>query len=494
MRPTHWDRLALILALAAIGLGLGVAVEIFEAIPHVEDEFANMWQAQVMAEGAIYRPSPRYPKSFLVPFVVDFQGRRFGKYPPGWPALLSLGVRAGAARWVNPLLGGLAVWLTYRLGARLLDRKLALVAAALVTLSPMVLMLSGSLMAHNMGLVLALAFLLAWLDLFVRAGRSSVPDGLLVAVAGGSLGLLALTRPLTAIGLAAPFALHGVYLFLRRGESRRRLLAVIGLAGALCLLLPLWQYALTGDALRNPYMLWWEYDRIGFGPGIGVMEGGHSPRLALTNTKFSLRVGMHDLFGWPYLSWLFLPFGLIPMLRKPGGRLALAVFPSIVLAYAAYWIGAWLFGPRYYYEALPGLAIASAAGVGWLAGWQVARRQSILRPLAVTSLLASLIAVNAAFYLPARVGGMRGLYGIERAPIRTLAGTDLEGSLIIVRADHWTGYANLLPLAAPFSDDDILVAWSRGDSIDSRVVKAYEGYRTYFHDPRRPAVLLPASD
>jgi hypothetical protein len=50
--------------------------------------------------------------------------------------------------------------------------------------------------------------------------------------------------------------------------------------------------------------------RIGFGPGHGVAEGGHTLNQARINTKFSLRVGQHDLYGWPYLSWIFAPIGL----------------------------------------------------------------------------------------------------------------------------------------------------------------------------------------
>ena len=60
---------------------------VFERIPHSEDEFAYLWQA----EGQISQPSPEKPKTFLNPFVVDHDGQRSAKYPPGWPAALSIG-------------------------------------------------------------------------------------------------------------------------------------------------------------------------------------------------------------------------------------------------------------------------------------------------------------------------------------------------------------------------------------------------------------------
>jgi hypothetical protein len=171
-----------------------VASQILEKIPHVEDEFAYLWQAHVMAEGRIMLPSPPEPESFLVPFVVDHNGMRFGKYSPGWPAALALGVAAGAAEWVNPLLAGLAVWFTYRLGRRLAGAGAGILAALLTSTSPMLLMLSGSLMSHMLSLVLTLGWMLAWFDLFA-AGSGDEPAGagrvVRAAAAGLSLGLLA---------------------------------------------------------------------------------------------------------------------------------------------------------------------------------------------------------------------------------------------------------------------------------------------------------------
>ncbi len=444
-----------------------------------------------MANGSITRPAPAQPKSFIVPFVVDLEGRRFGKYPPGWPALLSLGVRAGIPWLLNPILAGVAVWLTYRMGTRFLPEGLAFVGSLLLASSPMVWMQSGSLMSHNLGLVLGLAFASAWLDLFPPDdGGGKVPRGLLIGVAGMSLALLGLTRPLTALAIALPFGFDALVDSLRGRCPWRRMLAVALVGLSTVALLPLWNYAVTGDALRNPYTLWWSYDRFGFGTGHGNMEGGHTLRLAYLNTKFSLRVGLHDLFGWPFLSWLFLPFGLIPVLRRRSGRLILAVFPALVLLYGAYWIGAWLLGPRYYYECLPGLATTSAAGVGWLGGWLHGWARWRWRRLATTGLVGALVAVNLFFYLPTRVDGLHGLYGIDRAAMAPLERAELERALIIVDADHWSGYANLRLLTPPFTDRDLLVAWSRGAGPDGNLERSYPEHQIFYHDPDEPAVLI----
>lgn len=488
-----WERAGLSLAVLAALLSAAVALRVYETIPHVEDDFANLWQAQVMADGRLYVESPPEPRSFIVPFVIDHEGRRFGKYPPGWPATLSLGAAAGLSWLVNPLLSGLAVWLIFRLGRRLLPPPLALLAALLAATSPMLLMLGGSFMSHSLSLVLSAAFALAWLDLFVEQARPERPAPRLLPLmaAAGCAGLLLLTRPLTAAGVLLPFALHGLWLLWRRPASRGRLLAIAVGALLLAALLPLWQYALTGDPTRSPYTLWWPYDRVGFGPGIGVLEGGHTPWQAYFNARFSLRAGQHDLFGWPFLSWIFLPFGWLALRRRAGARLLFLVLPGLIGVYAFYWIGAWLFGPRYYFEALPGVAIASAAGFGWLAGWP-GRAAWAKRPrrLGLTALLALLVAGNVLFYWPARLGGLHGLYDIDAAELAPLRAADLDGSLIFVDAEHWTDYASLLPLAPPFSDRDVLVAWSRQPGPNERLLEHFAEYRPLYYEPERPGVLF----
>ncbi len=82
------DILAILMAIIGFIVTARVSDDIFERIPHIEDEFAILWQAEVMADGEITMESPRDPKAFLVPFVVDYEGQRFGKYLPGWPAAL----------------------------------------------------------------------------------------------------------------------------------------------------------------------------------------------------------------------------------------------------------------------------------------------------------------------------------------------------------------------------------------------------------------------
>jgi len=479
-----WDWLAVLISVAVILAAAFVGSRIFENIPHLEDEFAYLWQARAYARGNLTLPTPEFPKSFLIPFVVDFQGQRFSKYPPGWPAVLSLGVRAGIESWVNPLLAGLATWLTYQLGKRTLGEKSALLGILLLGSSPLFLIQAGSLLSHMWSLVLATGFFLCWLD---SVEEEAKPAGWLSSLAGGlCLGTLVLTRPLTAAAVALPFAFQGIRLLLQSPVGKRyRILLIGGTTLVLVGIFFLWQYALTGSLITNPYTLWWPYDKFGFGAGHGVTAGGHSLVQGLRNTNFSLQVASSDLFGWPRLSWIFLPFGLWATRKKPLVYYAASITASLVIVYLAYWVSSWLLGSRYYFEALPGLALLSAAGMIWLAGKD--QPQSELKPLSgklrslgITVVLALLVFSNLYFYLPARLGGLQGLYGIERRDLEVFEDPALKAylpALVIVDAARWMPYGSTTFLESPTLDSPLIFAWSIGPQTDGKLAASYRGER-----------------
>lgn len=521
---TRADRLALLLSFLAVLVAYLVADRVFERMPHIEDEVAYVWQATAIAKGYLTLPTPPAPKSFLVPFVVDYNGQRFGKYPLGWPALMAAGVFLGGRSLVNPLLAGLGVWLTYRLGKRTFGETVGLLAAALTITSPFFMMNSGSLLAHPFGLVLSAAFALFWLDAWDATGTGFVriPGGISISrrwpstlAAALSLGLLAITRPFTAIAVSLPFGLHGMYLLIRgvgntvsrsdassRWKTRRRLLVFGAIVLAFVSIHFIWQYAVTGDPLLNPYTLWWPYDKVGLGPGYGHTEAGHNLNQAWVNTRFSLLVGSYDLFGWGY-SWIFLPFGLLAVIRKPRALLLASVFPSLVLVYLFYWIGSSLFGPRYFYEGLYSLTLLSAAGIAFLAGWPTSpgmpwrtysgwRRT---RPLFVTAILALLVSANLLFYIPIRVGGMQGLFGLSRSrlePFLTREAQELAPALITVHAKKWTEYGSFLELQDPLLDTPFIFVISWRNEKNATLAESFPQRTIYHYYPDQPYKLYTA--
>jgi hypothetical protein len=496
MRKAGW--IAFFFSLIGVAAAFLVAVRVFEAVPHVEDEMAYVWQAKVLAHGQMTAPTPPESRSMFVPFVVDANGHRSAKYPPGWPMVLALGILLGIRTWVNPLLGGLAVWLTFRLGQKICNTLTGLLAALLTLASPLFLINSGSLDSHPWSLVLSLIFVLAWLDTFhlghpeELSSNKHIPAWLTVAVAGLSLGLLVITRPLTALGVALPFFLHGLVLLWRgNAEVRRHVLGIGAIAVCVGSLFLVWQFAVTGNLFTDPYTLWWSFDRIGFGPGIGLEPGGHTLLLGIQNARTMLSALNKDLFGWAGYSWIFLPFGLWALRRNRAAWLALGVFVCLVVCYVFYWAVVLRYGPRYYYEGVYGLTLASASGMAWLAGSLKSLGWQKLRVFLVGVVTAVLIGYNLAVYLPARFGQIYGLYGVHRtqlSPFLTPQAQALAPALVLVHTQNtWTEYAGLLELEDPWLTSPFIFAWSNYGSVsDASLASLYPGRKIIYYYTDQP--------
>lgn len=552
--------LAIGLALIAVLAAYLVTDRVFENLAHLEDEQAFVWQAAVMAKGKLTLPSPPSSKSFLWPFVIDYNGQRFGKYPLGWPAVLSLGYLLNIRSLVNPLLAGLGVWLTYLLGKRIFGAPTGLLAAGLTLASPFFLMISGSLLSHPLGLVLSATFALCWLAAFTdspgKPGELMETDTmpasegngfvshddhrgniskqwLAVIGAGLALGALAITRPWTAVGVGLPFAIHGLFLLVRSdGRHRRMLLVLAGIALGLASLHLVWQWRATGNPFINTYTLWWSYDKIGFGPGHGVNEAGHTLQKGIRHVIYSFRGGFPDLYGWKLISHglsvsaIFIPFGILALWKLPAGKrlaalLSGSVILGLVLVHLAYWVGSYILGPRYYYEGLYSLTIFSAAGIIFLAGGGFLENQPgkfhKLRSILMAVLVACLMLYNLLVYLPDRLAPLHGLYGVSRsfldefltaegqnrdnlgifrqqdlkAAIPNVKDTDSGETrmvnmpvLVIVHVqDKWIEYGTLLELqigdftgeisANPFLDAPYIFAISRGLQADQQLALSF---------------------
>ncbi len=497
------SRIAAFLSLAAVFLTYWVSENVYERLAHVEDEMAYVWQAQLLTRGEIAIPSPPYPENFYVPFVVDYHGMRFSKYPPGWPLILALGMLAGISAWVNPILSGLSVWLTYRLGQKIFDNRTALLSAFLMVTSPFFLLVSGSLLSHSWGLYLSLALALAWLDLFIESSKSTVPAGhsshvvptwIKVAVAGFSLGVLALTRPMTAVGVGLPFFVHGI-LLLRLGNwtVRRRVLSIGLIAMAISSFLPVWQFVLTGDPLINLYSLWYPYDKLGFGEGIGIAAGGHNLRWSFNNLVLSLMAGSRDLFGWAGLSWLFIPAGLWAARRNQSTTLIIGVVFSLVLVYTLYWISPIRYGPRYYYEGIFSLCLLTAAGIFWIADWSARPRTPRTLRTGVYLLVTFLIGYNLLAFLPGRFDSMRNVHEIRRAqqaPFLAENIQELTPALVLVHTEKWTDYVGLLPLEDPWLRTPFIFAYLPDSSTDKIDPNDFPDRRIIHYYPENMEVTI----
>lgn len=496
---TRLDILVMVLLAAlACGAAVWIALNVTKRLPHLEDEMAYIFQARVFARGALWAPPPPDTHAFFTPFVLVVNGHWVGKYPVGWPLVLGLGEALGAGWLVNPVLAGLTAALAYALGRDLFDRQVGALAGLLAAVSPFFLILAGTYMSHTAGGLWVALLLWAWRRVEMAREASASGRGW-AALGGGALGMLALTRPLTAVAIGAPFAVVLAARLTRRPAGWRDLLRMYwplaAVALGLALLQPLWLWVTTGSPTTNLYTMVWEYDRIGFGPDIGRF--GHTPAEGLSTAWHDLKLWSSDLFGWHHLSWIPVTLGLgLGLLGHPPGRrewvlLLAGTFVSLVLFHVAYWIGASLYGPRYYYEAHAAVAVLAGLGVRETVRLVSNGRQWLAYPV-----LFVVLAITVGLYLPARLPDWRDLYGINPEPLEALREAAGEGEgnvLVIVEGRRWIQYAPFFAQNSPWLDGDIVAAHTVNSAVNRTIAEMYPDRSVWYYstDGVLNPVLLP---
>ena len=489
MTRLNWKLITL--CAAAFLLSTAVAWGVYGSMPHLEDEHANVFQAKVFASGNLAVRAPIVqPNSFYIPFILNQTGWLFGKYPPGYSLLLT--PAAWIDQWwlLNALAAVVVVLGVYLLGRDLFDANTGLLAAALGLLAPMFILLSGALVSHLV--TMALLTIFTWG--FVRARRSdrAHPIGF-AALAGITIGVAFITRPWTTFAIGLPFAMQALIDLAQRWRSVWRAYAIMLITfGAIAILLPLYNAALTGSPVVNTYELWWSMDRIGFGPGIGTAPGGHSLYTAIVNFRLDFPIFGQMLSGWPdvigvSLVWLPLIAGLLlPPMTKRDWALML---PPIMLvgAHFLYWArGSSFYGPRYYAEAMPFLWLIIARGL-----IKICAIKNPWPRRVVYVALPLLIAWNIVYVVEPRFITGFAQYRSARRAINTLAQADVQHALIFVKALQWQDYAALGWLNAPqLSDGDLIFAYDFGPPGNARVIQAFPDRAVYYFDRSQPYPLV----
>jgi len=470
------DRVAWTLAAFVTVTSAVLCLTSYQAVPHIPDEIAYLFQAGYFADGLPWVTAPPVPAAFDT-FLLEVAGDRwYGVFPPGWPLVLALGVKLGVPFLVNPLLGGACVLLTYLFVQELGDRGTARLSAALLAFSPWHLTISMSFMSHALSLALALVTAIG----ATRACRTGSWRAALVA--GLSLGVLGMSRPLegVAVGLLA-----GVPILVSAIRSRR-LGAVIGggfgvlLTGGLGLA---YNWLITGSPLVFPAERLFDREYgpgrygIGFGPGKGVdwlgldPFPGHGPIDVVVNTVLNGFMVNIDLFGWAAGSIAIVVLGFI---GAPKGlhRLMAITLAVVVALHGAYWFsGGPDFGARYWYLIIVPCVVLAARALMTLGGEK--RPSAGVRPIAAAVLLSiSALAV----FLPWRGADKYRTYRGIRPDFMTMKSDErFRDALILVRGrrhPEWAA-ATLANERQPGSSSAPVFAWDRDEKTRQALMAAF---------------------
>jgi 4-amino-4-deoxy-L-arabinose transferase-like glycosyltransferase len=368
------------LGIAAVAVAALSHHFLFPAYSWNRDEPVYLWQTAALRDGFFSVPTGGFP-TFFHPWLAGVRGGSFfSQYTLGWPVvLLAADVLGGTPAVALALGAALTVVGTYLLARELVDDpRVALFAAVVMLVSPIVVIQSGTYLGYLFTLGLGLLFVTA-----VCSGVRTGKRGRLV-VAGLLVGWIFMTRPYDAVlwGLGVIVALAWTY----RGEPRRLLRAAVPVGlGFLPLLVATLAYNahITGSLTQFPITAADPLDTFGFGWRRIMPTFGRAHYTVGQAVRSSgKQAGLLPIFlAGSYVLGLLALWNLWRERRDPRTRVLVLIGIVFPVGYFFFWgmyvssITMPLSGPIYYIPVYPILAIAG--GRELLRLWDARRKVAV---------------------------------------------------------------------------------------------------------------------
>lgn len=385
------------IAAGAFAVCAFVAQTVLSARPLLIDEIISLYQARIFASGRFWLPAPAFREFTSAMHLLDWNGKVYGQFPAGGPAMLAIGTLLHAEWLVGPAATAVGAYLFARLLRRLpLRDGTALAALLLYAFAPFTVFLGGSMMNH----VTATMWLIAAALALVIATEDARPHPRAALAMGLALGVAATIRPSDAASYALPAALWLV-LRARNGPAHVKALVMSGIGVAIPLALLFWaNLNQTGSPFHFGYIeMWGKSHEIGFHAAPwGV---AHTPARGIELINLYL-LRLQDYFletAGPSLVFATLALALTRRPR-PFDRWVLAGSGLLLLSYFAYWHDGFYLGPRFMLPLAPWLALWTARLPAAMEERRVA--PPVVRGVVVAGTIALLIGAVVAVPLRAR--------------------------------------------------------------------------------------------
>ena len=484
--------------------------------PMVQDEAAYLLQAALFARGRWVGEAPLLPEFFAQMHVLT-EPVLASKYPPGLSLLLAPFVAISFAVLGPMVFAAITGALTFVLARR--------VAGGLVALLTWILWSSGSALLRYQGSFLSQTVTVAlWLGTFyfVLEYRAHQRTRTLVAIAV-CVGMLAITRPVTAVALAIPVGVIVVRDVWHTRAWRSFFLATV-VGAAIVSLLPLQNRMTTGDWRLSPLVMYsTKYAPFDF-PGFGYMATRDlaplppdldSLRTFLTEARRQHTVpalpatlrsrawyATLDIFtGWRAPLLLFALLGVLTM--PTAGLVALVASIGLLLTYVFH--AHWAHWTAYYFEGYPAIVFASAVGL-WAFAESVIRRRPVwrrfepgfrsdVRVRAATVALCAFILIPATIVLPRYRAAWQRTVTYQRRFTTALSLIERESARSIVFVDYGPNHdvhSSLVWNVADLATAKTWIAYERG-ADDLRLMRLVPDRRAYiFHADEGRLTRLPS--
>jgi hypothetical protein len=312
-----------------------------QRFPISGDDYSYRYQAKLFASGKLYAEDPLYEPGLPYYDCVetyclrDDQGHRFSKYPPGWPALLAVGIKLRVPWLIDPLLGALLIFVMLEYVEQRMGKELVKVASLLVLLCFFLSYYAGSTRAH----IATALFVFAAFLLYDAAENRPQSSKLWLFGAGALLGYSAMIRYIDWV----PLALWIGVSLLRRKKFADLILFGIGFA------------VLAGGNLV--------YDALLSGNPFQVPAAVHRPAAIENRLMISWTGFVMTMVRLANLLWVFPPALLLVLLWKhyqasSKMKMYAALFSMNVAIYFLFPASVGGPGPRYFLAYFPFLMLA----------------------------------------------------------------------------------------------------------------------------------------
>ncbi len=451
------DALAILVVVASFALNCWVATDIFHELPHAQDDVAYLLHAKWLADGQLYGAVSPLAEYLRVPFTYVRDGKWFTHYPVIWPLLLAPGVAAEMHWLVSPIFGALFMVSLYGLGRELYGPLVGLAALLIAAVSPMRLLMHGSLLSH----AAASAFTVSFVWALVAGWRRQSPGTLMAS--GVALSIVFGMRPLTALAIGIPAGAWLLTGFSRSDNQPAALRCITRFAlGALLGVLPTLVYnqLLMGNALTSPYSVLARGSPVAFE---NLMYG-------LRNLDIRLAYTLPAAFGWGWPEWsgwlvlgatLGLP--LVTFLSKHRAEsdwFLLGTFVAVPLAHVfTRYQDFHGFGPRYYFEVFFVLYLLAARSLQVLARETDAPFWGGVTCAAVLLLLT----VHTGARLPERLGPYRGYNSVSQRLDLEVARQDIHNAVLLLSGTFWARWGQAANITSVDPQADIVVVNETGN-------------------------------
>lgn len=445
---------------------------VFDGLPGFIDSCAYMFQARLFAHGSLFAPIPPEPDFFEAQNIL-MKGKWYSQYPPGYPALLALGVIFGIPWIINPILGALTIVCIYLIARELYTDSIAKTSAVLASISSFFLFMSSEFMAHSSALFcITLAFLS-----FVSMVKKKRPL-LSAVVCGVSLGVALLCRPYTTAWICIPMGIAAIVA--RKKLSLRHIF--IGAVPFLvaCLTFLAYNATTTGHPLLFGYIA---LHGKGHYPGFHQDPWRNQFHTVAQGFKYvlgNLNALNYYLFEWPIPSLVSACFFLAYGKKRFWEWLLVGWIGVLLVGHFFYYFNQLNFGPRFVYEALPALILLTSRGIvlstRFLASWQQMSydhaRNILFLTLSGFFLFAFLVNVSAT--------AKSYNYGADVTIQKYLDKAEVEHALIFVEGKraYQVHYSFNIPFPGPR-----IYSQNRG-SENRRLAEKFPGYRYFIADEK----------